>query len=302
MSIETGRREHRVVEVDGTQLHRVLSRPPLWQYILLLWERRFFIMADARARVEVSNTRNLLGRAWLIIDPLLNAGVYFIVFGLLLHSGRGIPNFLGYLLIGVFFFAFTNRCLTQGATSITSGKTLIRAFMFPRASLPVATVVRETLSFVPVLVPLFVLLFAMPWIQSIVTPGEETWPVVSWLWLFLPFVLGLQWLLSLGLALVAARLCARIPDLTKLIGVFSRFWLYSSAVFFSPDRFENIPWMTTVMQLNPMFLVLDITRDCVLYGVPPDPNNWFILEAWAFGLAAVGLIFFWRGEETYGAA
>lgn len=298
-----GFRPQRLVQVEGAQLDLVLSRPPFGEYLRRLWARRHFILVDAKARVDAGTRANLLGKAWLIINPILDATVYFLVFGLLLNSSRGIPNFIGYLVIGVFLFQWTTKCLNQGARAITSGRTLIRSFAFPRASLPIATVTRATITFGPTLATMIILVVLIPWLMPVLNPsGEPIEPHMTWRWFLVPFVLVLQLAMNMGLALLTARICARIPDLTQLIGVFTRFWLYTSAVFFSISRFDGVPWLQTLMQLNPMYIVLDMVRDCLLYGVTPSWSSWVLLTVWSGGLLIAGSLIFWLGEESYGTA
>jgi teichoic acid transport system permease protein len=55
-----------------------------------------------------------------------------------------------------------------------------------------------------------------------------------------------------------------------------------------------------VLEANPMFIVLDIVRDCVLYATTPDPMRWVWLGAWAVGTLLIGFITFWQAEESYG--
>src|SRR4029077_4560159 len=95
------------------------------------------------ARNVAMYTEARLGQAWQILTPLLNAGVYFLIFGELLHVNRGIPNYLGFLVTGVFIFNFTQRTFISTSTVITNSLPLIRALQFPRASLPLAYVVIE---------------------------------------------------------------------------------------------------------------------------------------------------------------
>ncbi len=284
------RRQTRTEVVDGAQLGPVTQRPPLGEYVARLWDRRHFIWADARAKVVAGSRGKLLGTSWLVLRPVMDASVYLVIFGLLLRSDRGVENFLGYLVIGTFMFQFTVRCLSAGARSLIAGKALMKAFSFPRAALPVAVVVREALSYLPVLASMLVVLFLLP---------EP--PVLSWRWALVPLVIALQVVMGLGLALLVARPTARVPDLQHLIGLFSRFWLYGSAVFFSYERFIEHPTLLEAVQLNPMFRVLEITRDCLLYGVTPGAEAWLILVGWTAALAGVGLLVFWRGEERYGA-
>ena len=300
---EGGYRPRVVVTVEGAGMLRVVSRPPMGEYLRRLWQRRHFIVADSRARVESSNRVNILGSVWLVLNPLLSGVVYFVIFGLVLQGRRGIDNFPGYLIIGVFMFQFTIRCLTQGSRSISGGKSLIRAFSFPRASLPVAMVLRETLKFIPALITMLVLIIAIPYVMPLLDPGGEPLELrISWLWLLFPGVLVLQLVLNLGIALLAARVTAKIPDLTQVISIFARFWLYGSAVFFSIDRFDAVPALQTIMRLNPMYLVLDIARDLLLYATAPSWMSWALLSAWSAGVLVAGAVYFWRGEETYGSS
>jgi teichoic acid transport system permease protein len=286
----TTTREVRSEIVDGSVLLPVSRRPPLTEYLAQLWQRRHFIRADARARVVSGPRGALLGTAWLVLRPVLDASVYLIIFGLVLKADRGIENFLGYLVIGTFMFQFTARSVSSGAQSVIAGRTLMKAFAFPRASLPIAAVVRETVSYLPVLVAMVCVVLVLP-------PG----PDLSWRWLLVPFVLALQVLLALGLALLLARPVTRVPDLQHLIGMGTRFWLYGSAVFFSYERFIDHPGILRVIELNPMFQVLDITRDCLLYGVTPHAGAWLTLGLWAVGTCGIGMVVFWRGEDRYGA-
>lgn len=280
---------HQVEVVSTVGLRPVGRRPSIGNYIVDLWKRRHFILADSRARVASGSQQMVLGQAWLILKPVLDAAVYLVVFGLLLKTNQGIDNFLGYLVIGVFMFQYTARCLTQGGSSITGGKSLIHAFMFPRAALPIAAVVRETISMIPVLVAMAFLLVLMP-------PGAAP----TWRWLLFPFILALQMLFNTGIALFAARLVARVRDMTHVLGLVSRFWLYGSAVFFTVDRFDDLPEVVGLMEVNPTFLVLDMTRDLLIYASTPSPRSWILLGLWSVITLTAGFLYFWRGEEHYG--
>ncbi|WP_369371482.1 ABC transporter permease [Promicromonospora sp. Populi] len=271
-------------------LSRVGARPPLGQYVRLLWARRHFLWADARAKVTSGTRQSLLGNAWMVLNPLLNGLAYYLIFGLLMRSSRGIDNFIGYLLIGVFLFQFTTQSINGGARSVQSGKNLIRAFTFPRAALPISVVLRNVLNLGPTLVTLAALIYFVP-------PAEEyTWRIA-----LVAAALALQVMFTTGLSLLVARWAAALPDVTNLIGMVMRIWLYGSAVFFSFDRLlVDYPDLKFWLEANPMFIVLDIVRDCVLYATTPDPVRWVWLGGWAVGTLVIGFVAFWRAEESYG--
>lgn len=279
---------HEVVVLD--HLRQVYRRPELGEYLRLLWARRHFIAADSRGRVISGSQGTVLGLAWLMLRPILDGFAYYVVFGLLLGTSRGIENFLGYLLIGVFLFRFTSRCLSAGAQSLVQGRAMLKAFAFPRAALPIAVVAREALRFLPALAVMILLILVFP-------PAEA----ITWRWLLFPVILALQGLFNLGLALAAARVTARIPDVSQLISVLTRFWLYGSAVFFSYDRFIDDPRLLAVLHLNPMFVVLDMSRDVLLYATTPSLGSWLLLVTWTVAVGVGGLVLFWQAEDRYGS-
>lgn len=277
------------VVVDAAPLGVVGARPSLRDYVLSLFRYRSFILFDSRSRISGANAVNTLGRLWMVLNPILDGGAYFLVFGVLLGTGRGIPNFIAYLIIGVFFFRYSSQAITAGSKAVSSNLTLVRAFRFPRATLVLATNLRALLEFVPTLAVMFVLILAIP-------PLE----VFTWRWLLLVPLLALQTLFNVGLSLVLARFVAHWPDLANLIAFGMRIWLYLSAVFFSVERFDAQPIVQTAMHLNPLYCVLDIARQSLLYGQDAEPHRWLVLAGWAALVAVVGLVVFWRAEETYG--
>src|SRR5699024_3685478 len=194
------------------------------------------ILAESRSKIAGTASRNMLGHGWLVLNPLLNGLGFFVIFGMILQTSRGIENFVGFLMIGVFFFQLTMRCVTGGVQAIRSGQSMIRAFAFPRAALPITVVVREVLNFAPTFVVLAIVLAALP-------PTENlTWRVV----LVLPAFVC-QVLFSMGCAFVLARLGHILPDISNLVSVLARFWFYASGVFFSIDRFVELPAIQLVM-------------------------------------------------------
>ncbi|KAB1947897.1 ABC transporter permease [Brevibacterium linens ATCC 9172] len=262
----------------------------LRSYLAALWNRRHFIIAESRAKMSTSTRKNLLGYGWLFLNPLLSVLAFWFIFGFILQTSRGVPNFLGYLIVGVFFFGYTATCMNGGTGAIRAGASMIKGFQFPRAALPISTVVRSFLDFMPTLLVMIIVLVIVPPLEVI------TWRVI----LVIPVII-LQTLFNVGLVCFLARLGHKIPDLTHLMSIVSRFWLYGSGVFFSIEAvLRNHPTLLNAMQYNPMHAYLSLVRNSLLYGVDSEPKTWIIGTVWAFGLIVVGFLFFWRGEENYG--
>ncbi|TDT29951.1 ABC transporter permease [Naumannella halotolerans] len=265
------------------------GRPPLGVYINQLAKRWPFALAQARAQAMTANRGMVLGNMWLVLNPLLDAAIYFLIFQIVLDVGDRVPNYIAYLLIGVFLFASTRAAIGQGTGIIRANKGLIRAFAFPRAALPLALVVRSFLNSVPVIVVMLSIIMVKP---------PHALPTATWL--LFPVVLALQFMLNLGIAFYLARLTDAYPDLGKAISIGSRLLLYASCVIFPDERIRSLPGGDIVLDVNPIYHVLDISRDLLIYDTLPEARSWLILTAYAVGGLVFGFIYFWRGEVSYG--
>lgn len=274
--------------IDTSRLHPVGARPPLLDYMVSLWGARHFVLYDARVRLSVSQDHTILGKVWLILNPILFGLTFYLIFGLLLQTNRGVENFTGYIIIGFMMFFYTTRAFTTGARSIANGKNLIRGFTFPRAALPLAINLREALSQVYVLIAMVVLVLLTP-------PSEP----VGLHWLLVIPIFLLQTIFNWGLGMLFAPLVHRIPDVGNIISVFTRLWMYGSGLFYDPSRFTENPAILVLFHANPLYQVLEMTREVLLYDTIPSLERWAILTVWAGGAWLLGMIVFWRNEESY---
>jgi teichoic acid transport system permease protein len=225
------------------------ARPALFTYLATLWQRRHFIVGYATARNVSMYTDAKLGQVWQVLTPLLNAGVYYLIFGLLFEAARGVAHYPAFLVAGVFVFAFTERSIVTGSNVMRANLQLIRALHFPRASLPLAYVIVELQQ---MLVGMVVLVVVMT-----ISGQYPTW---YWLLLF-PAVL-LQTLFNTGAALIVARLGGSIADVSELIPFFLRISRYFCGVMYLiitlPARLDG--WEKQVLSLNPMAVFISLVR------------------------------------------
>ncbi|MFC4111738.1 ABC transporter permease [Nonomuraea zeae] len=279
-------------------LRRAIARPRFPVYLRQLWQRRHFILTYATSRNVSKYSSSALGQLWQVLTPLLNAAIYFLMFGLILGGSKDIENYPAFLLTGMFIFTFTQRTVTAGAKSISSNLSLIRALHFPRASLPLAYTIQE----------LQQLAISMGVLLTLVVATQE-WP--TWFWLMIPVVLALQTMFNIGAGLVVARLGATMRDLNQLLPFITRTWLYASGVFFSiQDKVvesAQLPqWVANVMYLNPAASYIEWMREILIkshnpeFGHYPPPMVWMSCVFWAVFALGFGFWYFWRSEERYG--
>lgn len=262
--------------------------PQLGTYIKQLWQRRHFIWLESRNKVSSTAMGNTLGLAWLIFKPLLDVAFYLILFGLILKTSRGVDNYIAFVTIGIFMFQSTKNAITSSIGSIRASKSMIRAFNFPRASIPIALVIRNFIERIPAYVAMFALIALIP-------PHET--PELSWL--LFPIILALHMIFDFGITLILARCGAAFPDLSYFTGFAMRFLLYGSGVIFPISRFVSNPDILAIVESNPVFIVLDMYRAALMENRVPEMSQWAQFGAWSLGLFVIGFIWFWRGEESY---
>lgn len=280
--------DRNVVKIDRSDLTPVTPKPTLFGYLRELWERRHFIVADARGKSFRTTRDYALWRLWLILVPLFDISVYAFIFGLVLRLSRGVVDFIPYLVVGVIFFGFLNSLFMAGVGLIKVNKNLIDSFNFPRAAVVFSHVLRY---FLDNLVPAFVAIVAATLLKQHVS--------ISWTYLLVVPIYLLIHLFGLGIMLVVARLSAFRPETKVLVKLASQAWFYVSGVFFSIDRFVEHATLQSVMTANPGYVFLDALRDCIVYSEVPSMDAWLKMLIWSVVLFVVGLIFFWRAEERY---
>lgn len=265
------------------------GRPPLREYLADLWQRRSFIATLSAGQSEARYQNNQLGRLWSVLNPLLLIVSYFLVFGLLLGTRRGIDNFIGFLATGVVLYGMTATVIQSGSKSITSNTGLVRALRFPRAVLPLSVALTETFATLPAFGVL---------VLTMVLTGEP----LQWKWLLFPVALVIQIVGITGFALAGARLVHVSRDLANLIPVVLRVTRYMSGVFFSITVFAaKAPEpIRLVLEYQPFALQMTTARQSLMVEQPIIWSMWIAAAVWSVVAFVVGLVVFWRGEGTYG--
>ncbi|WP_338699642.1 ABC transporter permease [Streptomyces sp. Q6] len=270
------------------------ARPSLPAYVRRLWQRRHFITAFATAKLTSQYSQAKLGQVWQVATPLLNAAVYFFIFGVLMGTSRGVPDYIPFLVTGVFVWTFTQSSVMAGTKAISGSLGLVRALHFPRASLPVSYCLQQLQQLLFSMCALVVILlcFGVP-------------PTASWL-LVVPALL-LQFVFNTGVAMIMARLGAHTPDIAQLMPFLLRTWMYVSGVMWSLTHLTEgkgfPPIVITLLQTNPAAVYIDLMRFALIDSFTADQlpaHVWAWAVGWALLAGVGGFIYFWKAEETYG--
>ena len=266
------------------ELRDIHASDRLRPYLGRLWDRRQYIWYVSVSELRARQITTVLGNLWHLLNPALSIGVYFVIFGLLIETTRGVDNFILFLTIGLFVFQYTQKITVAGANSIVANAGLLKSIRFPRALLPVTTALTETLASLPT----FVIIYVM----ALLT--QET---LRWTWVLLPLVLLVQLLFNTGAGFVAARLTVHVRDTTQILPFVFRLLLYASGVIFSVEAYAppDVKWL---FFLNPMYCYIELARWTIMGG---SLGEKLIASAliWTVAMLIGGFFWFKSAEERY---
>ncbi|MDQ1483089.1 MAG: teichoic acid transport system permease protein [Actinomycetota bacterium] len=259
--------------------------PPLINYFRELWHRRTFAAEMSKASMRGANTSTFFGQAWLVLNPLLLAGVYYLLVTILRQKHD--PALFNHLTLSLFAFTLVSTSVTSGATSVTtSGKLLINT-AFPRLLIPLSAVRTAFFRFLPTVPVYFVfhIIFGSPWHFRI---------------LLSVYFLATMVVFGMGLAAFFATLQVYFRDTSSFLPYFVRIWMYLSPVLWLPESINHFGrTVKTLVELNPMYSMLGGYAQLVQEGRYPSSFLWISSAGWALAVAAVGFLFFLSREREF---
>jgi teichoic acid transport system permease protein len=257
-------------------------------YITDLWARREFAWFLAMGNLKARNASTALGLIWWVLNPLLLGLVYFFVFGVLFAGSSRPPDYIAYLLSGMFVFYFTSQSMTGGANAILQNSKLLANLKFPRMVLLISSLIESVVGFLASLL----VFYAISWPVSGIHPSRNI--------LLLVVIFPLQTIFNLGLSAMVARLAIPFRDINNFIPYLTRVWLYLSPIIWQLTFLDNAgDTIKTLVELNPMFHIIELYRTALIGypGYPFDATDLWITMAWAVVVFVFGVAGFIRYEN-----
>jgi len=275
------------------------ARPPLARYTAKLARRKDLIWELADTSAYARNQGSYLGQAWAVLDPTLLALFYVIVFGLLFPPSAGlVNNAVSFITVGIFTYAYFQNSMMGAVKSMRARLDLIQSHQFPRAVIPISTVITESIRFVPAMVVMIVI----TWLSRFL-PTMPAVPI-TWRWLLAIPAFLLLTMFCVGMAMIFARFGAALPDLANVLPFFLSFLMFGSGAMFAIGQFADIlgPTLMRILTYQPVGVYIYLMRAALLNepSAPPSGVMWLWGLLWAVLALVLGYVFFWSAEETYG--
>ena len=256
--------------------------PPLSRYWRALWARRAFISEYARSELHEKHFDSVFGQVWLIINPLLLSGVYFLL--IVIIGGHSDKMRYGHLTACLFLFYFVANSMTAGSKSVVKGQKLILNTAFPRIMLPISAALISFISFLPTILVFFIIRTIMGF-------------PIGWAMLWAIPVVLITMILALGLSILISCANVYFRDIGSFLPYLSRTWLYLSPILYEVSALK--PQLRAYERFNPLFPILDSWSRTIVHAKPPQLTSLLQGLAWALGILFIGTYFFLSRERDF---
>lgn len=229
-----------------------------WQDLAAGLKRRRVWSALAVETIEESHRRTLLGPIWLLVNYLLYAGTFIVLFGSQFEG----ENYPAYVALGLLVWLYVMECMSQGVSLFKREAPLIEGTVLPLSVYVYRQCAQSAIR------NGYALLGA-----GLILTLTGVYPTMDWLW-SLPAV-GLVIFTAPAVVLLLAIAGVLLPDMKFIINHLIRLGIFLSPIFWFPGDRGGI--RTLLYRWNPVTYYLEIVRTPIYRGEFP-------LEAWGYTL------------------
>ena len=277
-----------------TNEKRVVEDPPIvhiqattgWVPVSLreLWAYREVIYFLAWRDIKTRYVQTIFGPSWAVIQPLVSMVIFTLIFGRLAKMpSDGIPYPI-FAFAALVPWTFFSSSVTKASGSLAAGGFVNRIY-FPRLAMPLSAILANVLDFT---LSFIVLLLLMVYFRIV--------PTANVVWL--PLLLLLAFVTSLGVSLVLSAMNVQFRDVRHALPYLVQVWMYATPVVYPASLIAN-PFWKAMYSLNPMVGVVEGFRWALL-GTDTAPGlSVLVSSGVAFALLIGGAFYFKRMERTF---
>ncbi len=226
---------------------------------------------------------SVFGFVWSLANPLLMIIVYALAFTYVLRVRS--ERFVFYLMLGQLSWTFFANSASMSTTSIVDNSGLIKSVFFPRAILPMGTVLfnlAQYLLTVSVFLPAMLLWYRVPLSTSMA---------------LFPIFLALQTAFTIGIALILATATAFLRDVRHLLEVALMALFWATPILY---ELRQVPEkLRLAILLSPMSSFVVAYQQLFFYREWPEPTVWVVATIYAAGAFIIGTMLILAFEDRF---
>lgn len=266
-----------VVEMDD----RTAERHGLDRTLRGLAQYRHLLRNLVAKDLKLKYRGSVFGFIWSLANPLIMIAVYTVAFTYILQLRT--PAFVFYLMLGILAWTFFANAIVMSTGSLVDNGGLVRSIWFPRAILPIATVLfnlSQYLLTAIVFLPVMMVIYGV----APVTPM-----------LAFPIFLALQVGLTVGLALIAAVGTAFFRDVRHFVDVGIAMLFWATPVVYETSQLPDT--VRRAILLTPLSPYVTAYHDVFYYRQWPAAEVWALAVLYAIVALVAGLWLITRVED-----
>lgn len=210
------------------------------------------VITDFKLRYQGS----ILGYVWSLFKPLMMFGVLFVVFSYIIPTGKDIPHFPAYLLLGIIVWTFFTEATTMGLGSIVGRGDLIRKVNISKLSIVISAILSAGVNLF--LNSLILIVF------MIAAGAEVNWIMIGWV----PVLLLELILLCTGLAFILSALYVKFRDFAPIWEIVLQVMFYATPIIYPLQlAFNASPKIAELLSLNPLAQIMQDLREILITPV-----------------------------------
>ena len=257
--------------------------------------RRRLVRYLVGAEVKKRGANTVLGNIWWVLDPLLLMLVYVVLVAII--ARRPVDDYPLFIFAAILPWKWFTAAVTDATSSIVNHHRLIKQIAFPKIVLPIAATTAGVVGLGFGMVPLagIMLLYL-----------DRLSPLI----LLVPLIAAVQYVFTLGVALVVAAGNVFVRDLGNVMRHLLRLWFYLSPGLYSLSMLDDVAlfdehrWLHAIVAANPFAILFEAYRS-VIYGTidgPPVAPDWVslaVLLVISAAFVAGATVLFKRLEPTF---
>lgn len=248
-----------------------------------IYEYRTMIVSLIRRDLRGRYKGSALGFAWTFLNPLLQLGVYTVVFSTIMRAG--IEDYYLFLFVALIPWLFFSTSVSAGASCVMAQKEMVKKIYFPREVLPIAHV---TCQLVNMLLS-FVVVFAV-----LLLSGKG---ISLQALLYLPIVIVAEYFLAISITMIVSAVTVYLRDLEHVLVILTMAWQFLTPVMYSIDMVPEE--LRSIFNVNPMTPIIVAYRDILYYKRLPEIGN--LLHGFVLStiLLVIGWLVFGRLKKHF---
>lgn len=238
--------------------------------------------AKSQLKTEVANS--YLNWLWWILEPFCFMLIYAFIFGYMLDRKELYYNI--YIFLGLAIWDFFNRCIKSSVRMVKRNKPIVSKVYLPKHTLIMSDMMVNGFKMFICLIIVFgmMIFYRVP---------------ADWHLIFMVPILAVSILFTFGCCCILLHLGVFIDDMANVINIVLRFIFYLTGIFYNIETILPEPYSTILLKGNPLALLINALRQCMLYKTTPDMLLLFVWFIISLLLAALGVYNIYKNENTY---